>query len=592
MSNPETKNCQNCKNPFTIELDDFAFYEKMKVPPPTFCPECVYKRQISFRNARNLYRRKDDKTGKEIIALYSPDKNLKVYDQKIWNGDDWDPMDYGRDYDFSRPFFTQLKELMQDVPWPALTNLDAVNSDYCNFSKGNKDCYLIFGGDFNENAEYSTFNFHTKNSSDLFWVNKGELCYELIDSENNYKGTHGRYLVNCLDSHFGFELNGCQNCIGCINLRNQKYCILNERFSPEDYKKAITELDLGSYSKQQLFKARFEDLKQKSIYRSYRILNSVNSTGDNIYNSKNCRNSFDVFDGAEDCKHLYLAAGGVKDSWNCSHIGLQSELCYNSMSVYPASRSIGSWAIFDCLDVEHSMMSRGCRNIFGCVGLKNKEYCILNKQYPKEEYLSLKVKIIEQMLKMPYRNSVGQVHTYGDFFPADLSLFGYNESVAYEQFPIIQGEAEQQGYFWHYAQRKEHEITLEPAKLPDHIKEVTDAILKETIGCEHQAQCNEGCTLAFKLIPSELNLYRQLNMPVPRFCPNCRNAQRMAKRNPLKLWHRKCTCAGSKSANEVYQNQARHSHREDACPNEFETSYAPDRPEIIYCEQCYQQEVV
>jgi len=29
----------------------------------------------------------------------------------------------------------------------------------------------------------------------------------------------------------------------------------------------------------------------------------------------------------------------------------------------------------------------------------------------------------------------------------------------------------------------------------------------------------------------------------------------------------------------------------DKCGVEIKTSYAPDRPEIIYCEKCYQQEV-
>ena len=27
------------------------------------------------------------------------------------------------------------------------------------------------------------------------------------------------------------------------------------------------------------------------------------------------------------------------------------------------------------------------------------------------------------------------------------------------------------------------------------------------------------------------------------------------------------------------------------CKKEFETSYAPDRPEIVYCESCYNKEV-
>ncbi|HEY4526141.1 MAG TPA: hypothetical protein VJL32_03550 [Candidatus Paceibacterota bacterium] len=43
---------------------------------------------------------------------------------------------------------------------------------------------------------------------------------------------------------------------------------------------------------------------------------------------------------------------------------------------------------------------------------------------------------------------------------------------------------------------------------------------------------------------------------------------------------------------DAYKNFATHFHGENPCPTEFETSYAPDRPEIVYCEQCYNSEVV
>lgn len=48
--NSETRNCQNCKQPFTIEPDDFGFYEQIKVPPPTWCSDCRLMRRMSFRN--------------------------------------------------------------------------------------------------------------------------------------------------------------------------------------------------------------------------------------------------------------------------------------------------------------------------------------------------------------------------------------------------------------------------------------------------------------------------------------------------------------------------------------------------------------
>ena len=73
------------------------------------------------------------------------------------------------------------------------------------------------------------------------------------------------------------------------------------------------------------------------------------------------------------------------------------------------------------------------------------------------------------------------------------------------------------------------------------------------------------------LFKDEFKFYKRMNLPLPRLCPNCRHYERLKQRNPLRLWHRKCMKEG--------------------CQNEFETSYAPDRPEIIYCERCYQQEV-
>jgi hypothetical protein len=47
----------------------------------------------------------------------------------------------------------------------------------------------------------------------------------------------------------------------------------------------------------------------------------------------------------------------------------------------------------------------------------------------------------------------------------------------------------------------------------------------------------------------------------------------------MKLWHRQCMCSKN------------HPHHGGRCSNEFETSYSPDRKEIVYCEQCYNSEV-
>ena len=56
----EKKICQNCRGEFTLEPDDFSFYEKIKVPPPTFCFDCRLQRKLAFVNERTLFKRKCD----------------------------------------------------------------------------------------------------------------------------------------------------------------------------------------------------------------------------------------------------------------------------------------------------------------------------------------------------------------------------------------------------------------------------------------------------------------------------------------------------------------------------------------------------
>ena len=129
----ETRSCQNCKKDFLIEKEDFNFYEKIKVPPPTFCAECRIIRRFLWRNERFLHKRKCDAPGhkEELISMYSSGVGC-VYDHKFWWGDSWNAMDYGKDYDFSESFFENFKDLMNKVPLPDLSVINSVNSDYSN----------------------------------------------------------------------------------------------------------------------------------------------------------------------------------------------------------------------------------------------------------------------------------------------------------------------------------------------------------------------------------------------------------------------------------------------------------------------------
>src|SRR3989344_5484859 len=144
------KICKICGASYEVSETDLSYYEKMSpefagkkfaIPPPTLCPDCRQQRRASHLNELKLYKRSCDLTGKMMISNFSPQNPHKVYNQDSWYSDAWDPLEYGCDFNFSRPFFDQYKELGDAVPLPALFTgyqYDE-NSDYTNYAGKNKN---------------------------------------------------------------------------------------------------------------------------------------------------------------------------------------------------------------------------------------------------------------------------------------------------------------------------------------------------------------------------------------------------------------------------------------------------------------------
>jgi hypothetical protein len=387
------------------------------------------------------------------------------------------------------------------------------------------------------------------------------------------------------------------------NLRNKQYVSNNIQYSKDEYEKEMSRMGLGSFSNLSELQCAFRELVQKAaLHKFARLVNAPHCTGENI---ENCRNA-DVAFGVYDSENIKYAARcfSTKDAMDIYGFGAGGgELGYEVTSPGFRAYHVKFTNQGDVQrDIEYSMLNYSSQSLFGCVGLRNKEYCILNKQYTKESFDKLRTKIIEHMNKMPYIDKKGRFYKYGEFFPPELLPFAYNETIAQEYFPLTKEKALEQGYKWKDPEERNIKPDLKTNELPDHIKDVSDDIIGKIIQCQHakikedgtlEMNCNEQCTTAFKIIPQELQYYKRMNLPLPRLCPNCRHYQRLKQRNPLKLWHRKCQCGGEKSENGVYKNTTNHPHHgPNHCPNEFETSYAPDRPEIVYCEQCYNNEVV
>lgn len=527
-------NCTTCQSDFAITSDDQAFYATNQVPAPINCPDCRQQKRLAWRNERIMYKRKCDGTGVDMLSVYSSDKTFPVYEPSHWYSDQWDAMDYGKKYDFTRPFFEQFKELLNNVPQLARSVVNNQNCDYINQAGWCKDCYLIFEADFNEHCMYSSFIYDSKSCVDCLGVNKSELCYQCVDCKNCYNLKYSQDCDNCSDSWFLKNCIGCKSCFGSVNLRNKEYYFLNEKCTKEEYEAKLAALNLQTNEGIETLQKSFNEFIKKFPQKYLQGIQNENPTGNYLFNTKNCNNCFDLSD-SQDCKYVtnsrnmrncyditvFGSQDGAEFSVDCHEIGGGVRNIYYSEQIWGG-----------CNDIYYSKLCvQNSNNLFGCVGLRHKSYCILNKQYSQEEYEELKAKIIEHM------KSTGE---WGQFFPASISLLSYNETTANDYYPLTKEEALSKGFKWRDEDEKPRTVAV-------------DALTCADTGAQ------------FKLTPSEISWLERMKLPAPTRCPEQRHKLRFALRTKRKLYDRNC----------------------QKCNVDFKTAFSPKRPEAIYCEKCY-----
>ncbi|MBI2623341.1 MAG: hypothetical protein HYW65_02085 [Candidatus Liptonbacteria bacterium] len=576
---PETRICKECAAQFPIEQDDIGFYEKFDVPAPVRCPECRQRRRYAWRNERVLYRRNCDLCKKSTVTIYSPNKPFKVYCPPCFWSDKWTGFDYGRDFDFSKPFFEQWQKLQLQVPRIALLTKNSVNSEYTNHSSNNRNCYLSFSTFDSENIMHSANVWkQSKDCMDCYLASVeggAELCYECVNSARIFNCQFGVLLKDCTDCFYSYDLRGCSNCVLCWNLRNKQYCILNEQYPKEEYARKVEELRFGSFGAREKLHARFREVLEKQALHKFAVIEkSVNVSGNSIFNSKNAHHIFDA-DKAEDTRYGIIAPD-VKSTMDSYHYGFACELNYECHALIHAYDVKFTHLSYDNSHLEYCDSCHNSENLFGCVGIKQGKYAIFNKRYEESEYAALKNRIIAHM------KETGE---YGEFFPPQLSPFGYNETQGNIYMPLTKEEALTKGYKWEdLVPGTFGKETLKPENIPDNIKDIPDSIVKEALAC---VQCKRN----YNIVQAELDFYRRSMIPVPRLCPECRYRRRLELRLPRKLWTRKCMCGGAASENGSWKNSVRHSHGNGHCEVFFETPYAPERKEVVYCEACYNAEI-
>jgi hypothetical protein len=558
-----TQHCRKCEKSFSLRREDLAFYESMDMPKPKECRQCEQQVFDAWRNERNLSHRQCDACNKGIISCFSKEKVFPVYCRECWWSDKWDPLDSGRDFDFTRPFFEQFQELEETTAHFALFQEDSSeNCDYCNFGMNSKSCYMSLAG-YSEDIYYSYMAILSKNCMDVTKVIQTEQSYDCVDVEASSNLLFSQNCFQCHDSAFLFNSKNSSECFGAVNLNHAQYVFLGQQLTKEDYQTRLKELKWTQKFIKEM--QTWLDKEKLKFPQPPQIgAKNENVTGDHITGSHNLHECFDCLD-MQDSAYCHYSGKG-HHMWNSVNSGAGSSYIYkcsgavnmNNVAMHLYGRNLS--------DSRYSQYCFNAKNLFGCIGLNRKEYCIFNKQYSKEDYEALVPLIIEHMKK---------TEEWGDFFPMERSPFAYNESRAQDIRPLTQKQVEDMACRWKKYEVKSQSYIGPHIQIPDSIDEVSSSITKEILHCEVTGDL-------YKIIPQELAFYRKKGLPIPRRSPNQRHLDRMARRNPRQLFERQCNCT-----NESHEHKGNHKYLDSSCMKKIQTSYAPTRPEKVYCEACY-----
>jgi len=251
-----------------------------------------------------------------------------------------------------------------------------------------------------------------------------------------------------------------------------------------------------------------------------------NVSGNYNQNARNLTDCFYVED-AEDSSNCFTMVRAIKNCMDYSHFGAGAERLYECQSCGDDVFSL----IFcrDCWygnsNLIYCASCYSCSDCFGCAGLRKKQYCILNRQFSKNEYEQLVPRIIEQMAKF------GE---WGEFFPIEASPFPYNLSFAQRYFPFTQAECLKNGLQWYDKESVPSPSVIKAADLPDRLPaEDTPLVISSSLSGRN-----------FSVSSQELKRLFFFGAPLPRETYDERMEARFARLGGIKLFERRCDKTG------------------------------------------------
>ncbi len=390
----------------------------------------TFVRDIASRYPLQLYKIND------LVSIY-PDSDRK---KQVMSPTDFEQareklLDKWLAYTSHKSFMEQFQELFVQTPVPSFHHFSwTENCDYANHVSNTKNGYLSFHATGEcEDVYYSlSTKIWSKNIFNSIMSRiHSENIYQSIGVIQSYNIFYSKYIKDSNNLRFCTNCLGCDDCLLCNDLQNKKYHIRNEPLTKDDYFEQKAKI-LAQKNK---FISAYAQLNRVAQNRS-----SINCSGNFITDSEDVQDGYFshfvkhgkniIFgwheDGLVNAFSSFLVSGG-RDYYGVCAIGWDTEDAYCSISLRK------------CSQIYYSYFLEWCSFCLWCVGLKNRQFCILNKQYSKEDWYATVWEIFIQM-----END----WVLGQFFSAKINPFCYNDSAAILFHELDKQTATKQWFLW------------------------------------------------------------------------------------------------------------------------------------------------
>lgn len=485
---------------FETSEQERKLYALFDLPVSDMHPFLRFVMRFAHGNNWSLYWTTDMRSGKKILSCYDPKEFPKIVEHAYWMSNEFDAREYGRDIDFSRPFFEQYFEMVREVPRPNVTILNCENVEYANHVFWSKSCYLCFICFYCENVLCSFRARKCRESMYAFNCRESELCFSCANCVSCFDVQYAELCSNCSDSRFLSNCIDCSDCYQCVNLKHKQYCIGNIQYSKDEYESRMKEIDLSSYQQFQSEHTRWMAFLETQPIQAERNINCEDSTGTFLTNCRSCFHCSNL-SNAEHCVNAY--GNNVVDTCDASAEG--SERGIMTVGFLSSQRVVFTMIAEHCYDIFYSQHMFQSHDCFGCFGLKNNAYCILNKQYSPEEYGVLKERVVTLM------KETGE---WGTYFPLNYSPFAYEDTnaaaVLTSSLDDYQTVARRLGLRSDpHVGMSEVQEAVSADTLPDRTDDFSDDRLATVWTCSQTGR-------PYKITKQELGLYRRFQVPLPR----------------------------------------------------------------------------